>query len=106
MGQTMTYLVLLENRGTDYVAHVPALPGCEVHAGTEQEALEKARQAITARLEKVKVVPLEVETPVHGMDHPWLRDAGIFKDDPTWDEFQAAIAEYRREIDEVERARD
>ncbi|MEK8019502.1 MAG: hypothetical protein VSS75_021730 [Candidatus Parabeggiatoa sp.] len=32
-------------------------------------------------------------------EHPWLKFAGMFKDDPNWDEFQAAIAEYRREVD-------
>jgi len=32
-------------------------------------------------------------------EHPSLKFAGIFKDDPNWDEFQAAIAESRREVD-------
>lgn len=31
--------------------------------------------------------------------HPWMKFAGMFKDDPYWDEFKEAIAEYRREID-------
>ena len=29
-------------------------------------------------------------------DNPWLAMAGIFRDDPTFDEWQEAIAENRR----------
>lgn len=31
--------------------------------------------------------------------NPWSEMAGIWKDDPTIHEFQAAIAEHRREVD-------
>jgi hypothetical protein len=31
--------------------------------------------------------------------HPWMKFAGIFKDDPTFDEVQAYIEQYRRELD-------
>lgn len=32
-------------------------------------------------------------------EHPWMKFAGMFEHDPDWDEFQEAIAEYRREVD-------
>lgn len=35
-------------------------------------------------------------------EHPWLKFAGMFADDPNWEEFQEAIAESRREIDATE----
>ena len=35
-------------------------------------------------------------------EHPWMKFAGMFADDEDWDEFQAAMAEYRRELDEIE----
>jgi len=35
-------------------------------------------------------------------EHPWLKFAGMFEDDPDWEEFQAAIEENRRELDEME----
>ena len=34
-------------------------------------------------------------------NQPWLPYVEILKDDPDWDEFQEAIAEYRREVDEA-----
>jgi hypothetical protein len=35
-------------------------------------------------------------------EHPWLQFAGMFADDPDWEEFQVAIEENRRELDEME----
>ena len=32
-------------------------------------------------------------------EHPWMKFTGMFEHDPDWDEFQEAIAEYRREVD-------
>ena len=43
------------------------------------------------------VVPLEI-TPAE--DHPWLQGAGMFRDNPLFDKWQAAILEYRRQIDQ------
>jgi hypothetical protein len=34
--------------------------------------------------------------------HPSLKFAGVFKDDPNWEEFQMAIASYRCEVDAQE----
>ena len=32
--------------------------------------------------------------------HPWAKYAGMFKDDPMFDDWQKAIAEYRRKVNE------
>lgn len=42
--------------------------------------------------------PSNLPTPT---EHPWLKFAGMSQDDPDWEEFQAAIAEYRCEIDAI-----
>ncbi len=34
-------------------------------------------------------------------EHPWLKFAGMSQDDQDWEEYQAAIAEYRREMDAI-----
>lgn len=31
--------------------------------------------------------------------NPWLAGAGMFRDDPLFDDWQQAISEYRREVD-------
>jgi hypothetical protein len=38
-----------------------------------------------------------IEVPT--ADNPWVRLEGVYKDDPLFDEWQAAIAEYRRQVD-------
>ena len=35
-----------------------------------------------------------------GQDNPWTAMAGIFKNDPLFDDWQQAIADYRRQIEE------
>ncbi|MEK7829906.1 MAG: hypothetical protein AAB401_02410 [Acidobacteriota bacterium] len=35
-------------------------------------------------------------------NNPWLRLAGKYKDDSQWDDFQANIADYRRQLNEEE----
>jgi hypothetical protein len=42
--------------------------------------------------------PSNLPTPT---EHPWLKFAGMSQDDQDWEEFQAAIAEYRREVDAI-----
>jgi len=43
------------------------------------------------------IVPLEIEHPHSG--HPWLKFAGMFKDDPLFDDVLTEIEAYRRELD-------
>jgi len=60
------------------------------------EAVQKLTQFIQERLTNgAKLIALEVP----GTDNPWIRIEGVYKDDPLFDEWQAAIAEYRRQAD-------
>ena len=75
--------------------------GCEPFAiaaegATREEALSRLKGQVQARLSGgAEVVALEV-TPE---EHPLMKFAGMFKDDPLFDEWQQAIAEYRDKID-------
>ena len=67
---------------------------------TPEEALARLREAIDRRMAVGSVlVPLEITTTE---ENPWIAVAGIFRDDPLFDEWQEAIAEYRRKVDEDE----
>ncbi|WP_199247789.1 hypothetical protein [[Phormidium] sp. ETS-05] len=50
----------------------------------------------------------ETETPIlpaqAEVEHlePWVNFAGMFKDDPLFDDFVEAMAAYRREVDAVD----
>jgi predicted RNase H-like HicB family nuclease len=67
---------------------------------TREEALARLREAIDHRMVEGSVlVPLEIDTTE---ENPWDAVAGMFRDDPLFDEWQDAIAAYRRKVDEDE----
>jgi predicted RNase H-like HicB family nuclease len=71
--------------------------GFSAEGATRDEALQKLQLTIQDQLGTgAEIVSLEVP----GVEHPLARFAGMFKDDPLFDEWQAAIAEHRRQADE------
>ena len=94
----MTYFALVENgqQGT-YTATVLGLPDCQGQGASREEALARVRHALITRLAHAELVPLEIESPLP--EHPWLKFAGMFKDDPLFGEVMADIEAYRRELD-------
>ena len=68
-----------------------------VEAETPDAALAKMKQLIDDRLAQGARIAL-IELPSGA--NPWLEMAGIFHDDPLFDEWQQAIADYRREVNE------
>jgi hypothetical protein len=67
---------------------------------TRDEALARLREEINRRMaEGAVVMPLEITTTE---ENPWLAVAGMFRNNPLFDEWQAAIEEYRRKVDEEE----
>lgn len=104
----MTYQIFVQHQSNnDYQAMVIGLPDCVAEGQTEEEAVAKAKEALRQWLAQGKVVAVEVE---HGLpeqaDNPWLKICGKYKDDPTWDDFQANIAVYRHQLNEEEAARE
>ncbi len=82
--------------GNGYRATWSAI-GMAAEAPTKEAALDALRKAIEARL----AGGAELRTlHIPDSENPWVKQAGVFKDDPTFDEWQQAIAEYRRQVDE------
>lgn len=96
----MTYNVVVENRQGGYKATVLGWPDCIATGRTRAEALAQLEEDLRKRLANVEVLSLEVKAQQE--THPMLRFAGVFKDDPQFDEVMDEIAAYRREIDEDE----
>jgi hypothetical protein len=40
------------------------------------------------------------DAPEEKVGNPWTAEAGMFSDDATWEDFQQAMADYRRQLDE------
>lgn len=64
-----------------------------VEAETPEAALEKMQQLIDNRVAQgARIAALDLPDDVN----PWLEGAGMFRDDPLFDDWQRAIADYRR----------
>jgi hypothetical protein len=103
----MTFQIFVENPSQNsYLASVIGFPGCIAEGDTKEQAIAKVAEGLKERLSRGEIVAVEVENGSRlQADDPWLRICGMFEDDPTWDDFQANIAQYRRELDAEEAKR-
>ncbi|NEO50559.1 MAG: hypothetical protein F6K55_43340 [Moorea sp. SIO4A3] len=63
----------------------------------KKEANANIRQLLTERLAQADIISLEVESANN--QHPWMEFAGMYANNPLFDEVLADIAAYRDEID-------
>ena len=104
----MTYYVSVENGTANrYTATVIGWPNCVAEGNTREEAVARVKQHFTKRLNQVEIVPIEVESAHLDMtminaDHPWTKFAGMYQENPLFDEVLGSIQAYRRQIDEDE----
>ncbi|MBC6481397.1 MAG: type II toxin-antitoxin system HicB family antitoxin [Hormoscilla sp. GM7CHS1pb] len=94
----LTYNVVIETENEGMVrATVWGLLDCQASGATREEALAKVSQLLKARLSKAEIVKMEIELPKP--EHPWKKFAGMFKDDPDFDDVLADIEAFRRDRD-------
>jgi len=98
----MTYNVLIQPQsGGTYRATVLGWPDITATGNSEQTAIERVRRAIRERLGQGKLIRVEVDEDIaaSSVEHSWLRTLGMWKDDPTFDDFLARMDADRRELD-------
>src|SRR4051812_15013312 len=79
----------VENNGFRATGGLPFAVAAE--GATRHEALDRLRGEIAKRMAAgAIVVPLDI-TPAE--DNPWVQAAGMFRDDPQFDEWQDAISQ-------------
>lgn len=91
----MDLTVLIEPvAGNGYRAVSGSLP-LAAEGSTAEEAVENFRRLLAARVAAgARVVKLQIPG-----DDPWEKLAGIYKDDPYYDEWRQAIEDYRRQVE-------
>lgn len=111
------YQVLVQQSSErHFVASIVGLSNVIADGQTEEEAISNVKAALSSQLTGAKMVTIEVEPShdtsfnlrsknisTHSRDdesNPWVKYLGVFADDPTWEEFQAEIETYRKEVDE------
>ncbi len=96
----MTVNIFLQNDSKKgYIATAMEFPNCVAEGKTKAEALKNAKTAILEKLSYGELISLQIEP--QNATKPGA-NFGLFKDDPTFDDFLAEIEAYRREIDQEE----
>ncbi|NMG21387.1 type II toxin-antitoxin system HicB family antitoxin [Brasilonema bromeliae] len=93
-------VIIKQSSDGKIIATVPGLPELQVEASNKITALALLQQRLEAHLEGAEIVPLPVKLPSREQKNPWLEMAGIFKDDPQFEQMLAAIESYRQELDQ------
>lgn len=96
----LNYLVLVEQKEGGYTATVWGLPDCQIFATTREEALSQLHSLVSDRLQNVEIVTQQIEAP--SSEHPLMKFAGMYKDNPLFDEVVANIEAYRHQLDVAE----
>jgi hypothetical protein len=95
---TLNLNILLEKDKTGKeTAIVLEIPDCRITADTRQQAIDGVRQLLAERLSKAEIVPLQMQLPAN--PHPWMKFAGIFKDDPLFAEIANDLRAERQEAE-------
>ena len=66
---------------------------------TPEEVRTRLQEQLQARLRTGAAI-ITLKVTEQSTAKPWIQFAGMFKDDPYFDEWQQAIAENRRKVDE------
>lgn len=93
---TLTVLIAEQAEG-GYQATVLGWSDCQGSGLTKEEAIANLNQALSTRLETTEIASLQIVNP--NAEHPWMKLAGKYKDDPDFDEMLADIEAFRQELD-------
>jgi predicted RNase H-like HicB family nuclease len=98
----MRYTVFLRQHDGQHYAVVPLLPSCSAQGRTREEVLHNVKVAIEEALANMDITTVEVSLPSQPAPaNRWLEMAGMFQDDPLFDEMLAEVAAYGRTLEGV-----
>ncbi|BAU10297.1 hypothetical protein LEP3755_07810 [Leptolyngbya sp. NIES-3755] len=91
--------ILLEPQSDGQIrASVPALIDCAVSRATREEAIAAIQQLLSERLSSLEVLAVDLNPPEE-TEKPWMKFAGVFKNDADFAAIVKALRE-EREIDD------
>lgn len=92
----MQYTVLIQpQHNGNFEAVIPAFPMFRSTGTSEEEALSRLRSSMSDLLQKSRITSIEIGQQEKSPD-PWLEMAGMWREDPTWDEYQGLIKKHRK----------
>lgn len=93
----MQYDILVTPVNGHFRGRVIGLSEIVIEAGTRQEVIEQAEREIRQLLAESEIVKIDIEA--QSQPHPLAKFAGMWKDDPLFDQFMDAMQSYRAEVD-------
>lgn len=97
----MTYDVILRKKDDRYIARVREWPELVVDEQTREAAVTQIKnQLIDYLSHPPEIVQIELDPDTE--ENPWLKFAGMWRDDPTWKEFLAEVEASRHQVDVAE----
>jgi hypothetical protein len=92
------YLIAVEQQPNgQWLAQVIGWADCQAEAASREAAIARIKQTLNDRLTSMDVVFIDLPTPQ--TEDSWMKHAGMFKDEPLFDQVLEEIATYRRELD-------
>jgi predicted RNase H-like HicB family nuclease len=96
------YSILIETpKSGVYQATAIGLPDCRAKGATRDIALQNIKQILTDKLNHGEIVTLKIDIPQP--EHPWTQFAGMFQNDPQFEDMLQDIQTYRQEIEVEEK---
>ncbi|WP_427159606.1 type II toxin-antitoxin system HicB family antitoxin [Aliinostoc sp. HNIBRCY26] len=94
----MQYQIFVQNQQDNFIASVVGMPNVIAEANTEAEVIAKIKSVLEAQLATGKFMTIEVnpKTDPH-QETTQMKYAGIFADDPSFDDFMEKLAMIRAE---------
>ena len=88
-----------QKKDNGYIARVRDWPELVVEEPTREAAVAQIKEQLIEYLSQPPEV-VQIDLKAAAADNPWLKFAGMWADDPTWEDFLAEVETYRREVDE------
>jgi predicted RNase H-like HicB family nuclease len=89
---TKVSIVLEDKQEEGFLATVLGLPDCKAQGNSRQEALDNVQKVLFDHLQGSEIVEIDIE-------HSLLKRAGIFQDDPQFNDMLEFIEADRRKLD-------
>ncbi|WP_414756478.1 hypothetical protein [Anabaena sp. CCY 9910] len=94
------HILVERNAEGNVIASVLEFPNTQVEASTQEQAVEELKKLLSTRLEKIEIIPVEIQLPQSEAENPWMKFAGVFKDDVDFAEIADNLRAERNIIDE------
>ncbi|WP_461927199.1 hypothetical protein [Nostoc sp.] len=94
------HILLSRNHEGNVIASVLEFPNTQVEAPTQELALLELKKLLSTRLEKIEIMSVEIQLSQSEAENPWIKFAGVFKDDADFAEIANNLRAERNAVDE------